>query len=96
MKLWANMAASKLAALALLFALVAPSASQWPTCYTSGEDYDGFDIVTGHRFSAEGCAHWCGGVPQCVRWVYKEDGQVCHIKVYQCIFVMECACDQHI
>jgi len=56
------------------------SATVWPDCYKVGEDWNGHDVISGHRFSPLGCSHWCKGVPQCVRWVYKEDGQMCHIK----------------
>ena len=75
--------------LLLLAVLVAagPCSGQngWPNCTETGVDYTGDDVVAGHRFNMERCAEWCddvnGGAPGlCVRWVYKETGQQCHVK----------------
>ncbi len=76
------MAASPLA-LALLLASLASlaSAQTWPDCISSGFDNTGFDVIKGHRYSAEGCAHWCQDLTGCIKWVYKEIGQLCHLKV---------------
>lgn len=52
----------------------------WPNCIETGNDYTALDIISGYRFSNEGCSNWCKDIASCIRWVFKEEGSQCFIK----------------